>query len=52
MKFFFALLTWIIMAAVLSRGLLMAIHGSIWLLIVGLVAFALMVAKIGCLSHD
>jgi hypothetical protein len=52
MKLFFAFVVWMGMAAILARGLLMAVHGSMWLLIVGIIGFVLMVAKIGCLSHD
>ena len=40
------------MAAVLVTGILMAMKGSLWLLALGLLAFIVMVAKIGCLSHD
>ena len=40
------------MGAVLVKGLLMAVNGSVWLLIVGLVGFIVLVGKIGCLSHD
>jgi hypothetical protein len=52
MKLFLAFLVWGAMGAVLVKGLLMAVAGSFWLLIVGLLVFAAMVAKIGCLSHD
>jgi hypothetical protein len=51
MKFLLAMLVWFIMGAVICTGILMAFKGSIWLLIVALLAFILMVAKIGCLSH-
>ena len=47
-----AFLVWIAMGAVLAKGLLMAIDGKVWLLAVGFLGFALLVAKIGCLSHD
>jgi preprotein translocase subunit Sss1 len=30
----------------------MAVHGSLWLLIVGIIGFVVLVGKIGCLSHD
>ena len=40
------------MGAILSKGLLMAIDGKFWLLGVGILGFVLLVAKIGCLSHD
>ena len=40
------------MAAVLVKGLIMAIDGTAWLLVVGLIGFIVLVGKIGCLSHD
>jgi hypothetical protein len=52
MKLFLAILVWCVMAAFLAKGVLMAINGSYWLLIAGVVVFVLLVAKIGCLSHD
>ncbi len=52
MKLFLAFVVWIAMGAVLAKGMLMAVHGSFWLLSVGLLAFIALVAKIGCLSHD
>jgi hypothetical protein len=52
MKLLLAFLVWIVMGGVLVKGLIMAVNGSVWLLMVGLLAFILLVAKIGCLSHD
>ena len=52
MKLILAFVVWMAMAAVLVKGLLMAVNGSVWLLIVGLVGFIVLVGKIGCLSHD
>jgi len=52
MKLFLAFVVWIAMAAVLAKGMLMAVHGSFWLLTVGILAFIALVAKFGCLSHD
>jgi hypothetical protein len=52
MKLLLAFLVWFAMAGVLVKGLLMAMHGSLWLLGLGLVGFIVLVAKIGCLSHD
>jgi hypothetical protein len=52
MKLVLAFVVWFAMAAVLVKGLLLAVHGSFWLLIVGALAFIALVAKIGCLSHD
>ena len=52
MKLFLAFVVWISMGAVLAKGMLMAVHGSFWLLILGVLGFVALVAKIGCLSHD
>jgi hypothetical protein len=52
MKLFLALALWILMGAVLVKGLVMAIDGKSWLLIVGALGFVALVGKIGCLSHD
>ena len=52
MKLLLAFLVWIAMAAVLVKGLLMAVGGSYWLLTVGIIGFVVLVGKIGCLSHD
>ena len=52
MKLFLAFVVWIAMAAVLAKGMVMAVNGSFWLLTVGTLAFIALVAKFGCLSHD
>ncbi len=39
------------MAAILVVAVVMAVHGSFWLLILGFLGFVLAVAKIGCLSQ-
>lgn len=52
MKLFLAFLVWMIMGAILVKGLLMAIDGKVWLLSLGVLGFVALVAKIGCLSHD
>jgi hypothetical protein len=52
MKLLLALIVWVVMGVVLAKGILMAIHGSLWLLILGLLGFVVLVGKIGCLSHD
>jgi len=52
MKLTLAFVVWIGMGAILVKGLLGAIHGSFGLLALGLLGFILLVAKIGCLSHD
>ena len=52
MKLLLAIIVWLAMAAVLVKGILMAMSGSLWLLLLGLLAFVVLVGKIGCLSHD
>jgi hypothetical protein len=39
------------MAVILIVGVVMAVKGTFWLLIVGLLGFILAIAKIACLSH-
>lgn len=53
MKLFLAFLVWIIMGVIIGMGMLSAVaKGSFWLLILALLGFIVLVAKIGCLSHD
>jgi hypothetical protein len=52
MKLFLAFAVWIVMGAIIAKGILSAIHGSYWLLIVAVIGFAALVGKIGCLTHD
>jgi hypothetical protein len=52
MKLIFSFLIWIVMAAIMAKGVVSAVHGSYWLLIVAVLGFVAMVGKIGCLSHD
>jgi hypothetical protein len=51
MSFFLAILIWLIMGAVLVLGVTLAVKGTFWLVILGMLAFVFAVAKIGCLSH-
>ncbi len=39
------------MGAILAAGVVMAVHGTFWLLAVGLIAFVLAVVKYGIFSH-
>ena len=52
MKLFMAFFVWFLMAAILVKGLLLAIDGHIGLLAAGIVGFVVLCAKIGCLTHD
>jgi hypothetical protein len=51
MKFLLAILVWLIMGAVIGTGIILAFKGTVWLLVLALLTFVVMVAKIGCLSH-
>jgi hypothetical protein len=51
MKLLIVMAIWMLMAAVLVGGVVMAVQGSLWLLCVGFLAFVLAIAKIGCLTH-
>jgi len=51
MKFLLAILVWLIMGAVIATGIILAFKGTVWLLLLAVLAFIIMVAKIGCLSH-
>jgi len=51
MKLLYAFAAWIAMGTVLGAGILMAVKGSPWLLIAGLIGFVIAVGKIGCLPH-
>jgi hypothetical protein len=51
MNIFLVILVWIIMGAILATGVVMAVHGTFWLLIVGLIGFVLAVVKYGIFSH-
>jgi hypothetical protein len=51
MKLLCAFAVWIGMGTVLGAGILMAVNGNPWLLIVGFIGFAVAVGKIGCATH-
>jgi len=51
MSFFFALFVWLILAAVLAAGVVMAAKGSMILLVVGMLVFLAGFIKFGCLTH-
>ncbi len=51
MKLLCAFAVWIGMGTVLGVGILMAVKGSPWLLIAGLIGFVIAVGRIGCMSH-
>jgi hypothetical protein len=51
MKLIFIILLWAIIAAILAVGVVMAVHGTFWLLIVGILCFVGAITKYGILSH-
>jgi hypothetical protein len=51
MKIFLILFVWLFMGAMLTLGVLMAVKGIFWVLIVALVAFIAGIIKYGIFSH-
>ena len=51
MSFFLAILIYVVMAAILAAGVVMAVKGAFWLLILGLLGFVLAVTKVAILHH-
>jgi hypothetical protein len=51
MSFLYAVLAWLVIAAVLVIGIVMATKGVLWCLIVGFTLFILAFAKWGCAVH-
>lgn len=51
MKFFLAILVYLLIGAVLSWGILLALAGKPWLLVGGLIAYLAALGKIGCAAH-
>jgi hypothetical protein len=49
MKLFWAIVAYVFIGAVLGTGLVLAVKGKPWLLIVGLAAYVVSFSKIGCL---
>jgi hypothetical protein len=52
MKFLYALIVWFAMLAVITAGIVLAVVGKPWLMIISLVAFIVAVGKIGCAVHS
>jgi len=52
MKFLMAIIAYLIISFVLGWGILLAMKGNVWLLIVGFLAYAVAFAKIGCLPKS
>lgn len=52
MKIFLIILVWLIMGGILAGGVVLAVvKGTLWLFILGLLAFVAGVIKYGILSH-
>lgn len=51
MKFFLASVVWVIFALAIGIGMVLAVKGSVWLLIISVLAFIIIVGKIGCATH-
>jgi hypothetical protein len=51
MNFIYASLVYLAMAVFLGLGIVMAVHGSPWLLIIAVVAYLAAFAKFGCLTQ-
>ena len=49
MRFLLAIIAYLVIALVLGWGILLAVKGKPWLLIVGFLAYAVAFAKLGCL---
>ena len=51
MKLFLSILAYVLIGAVLSWGMLLAMSGKPWLLVGGVVAYLVAFGKVGCASH-
>jgi hypothetical protein len=51
MKLLCAVLIYLGMGAALALGIILAVKGSLWLLILSVLAFFIAFGKIGCLHH-
>jgi len=51
MKFLLAILAYLVIGLILGWGILLAVKGNPWLLIVGFLAYVVAFAKLGCLPR-
>ncbi len=51
MKFLMAIVTYLVIGAVLGLGILLTVKGNPWLLIASSLAYVAAFAKLGCLPH-
>ena len=52
MKFLAAIAVYLLIGVVLGWGILLAMKGSLWFLIVGLLVYILAFSKLGCLPKS
>jgi hypothetical protein len=52
MKFIASVVVYLLIGAVIGWGILMAMKGNLWFLIVSLVVYLAAVAKLGCLPKS
>jgi hypothetical protein len=52
MKFLMSIVVYLIIGLVLGLGMLQTVHGKPWLLVIGLIAYTVAFAKMGCLPKD
>jgi hypothetical protein len=51
MKFILAIVIQLLMGFALMWGIIQAVHGSFWLLIVASLAYLAVFTRVGCVSH-
>jgi hypothetical protein len=51
MRLTLAIVAYLLIGLVIAWGILLAVHGSYWLLIASLLAYLLAFARIGCADH-
>ena len=49
MKFFWAIMAYLLIGAVLGWGILLAAKGNLWVLIIGFITYVVAFGKLGCL---
>jgi hypothetical protein len=51
MKLALAVLAYLLIAVILSAGILLLLAGKPWFLIIGVLAYVVAFGKIGCMTH-
>ena len=52
MKLLFAVLVYLVIGVILGWGILLAVKGSWWLLIAGILTYLIVLSKVGCLPKS